>query len=170
MPYTIYDSTIVVAQGNLKTLSHILTLASQSPNADQLLSARLHADMLPLPDQIRIACQFSSNLCARLTNTSPTTFTEPLTSFSAFQERITLVLGQLSKAEKEVVNVQAEEVKSTPMGPQQSVDMSGAVWAHSIVLPNVYFHLATAYGILRKEGVVLSKLDYYQGFLGGLKG
>lgn len=79
------------------------------------------------------------------------------------------MLGQLEEAEKEVVNEKGEEVKGTPTGPGVSVNMSGAVWAHSILLPNVYFHLGTAYGILRKEGVVLSKLDYYQGFFAGLK-
>jgi hypothetical protein len=42
--------------------------------------------------------------------------------------------------------------------------MSGATYAHNISLPNIFFHVATAYGILRKEGVPLGKREYYVGF------
>lgn len=41
--------------------------------------------------------------------------------------------------------------------------MSGAAYAHTVVLPMVYFHVTTAYGILRKEGVPLGKRDYFAG-------
>lgn len=51
------------------------------------------------------------------------------------------------------------------MGPGKTVQMSAAMYAHSIVLPNIYFHLTTAYGIMRKEGVPLGKRDYYVGFI-----
>ncbi|KAI9926599.1 hypothetical protein ASPWEDRAFT_45294 [Aspergillus wentii DTO 134E9] len=165
MTHTFYDGTIVVLQGILGSLSHILHLAEQQhPAASSLLEARLHADMYPLPDQIRLATQFSENLVARLTGREPVTFDGNPTSFAQFYERIDTVLKSLNEADKDVVNQRGDVVEVTKMGPGMEAPISGAAYAHTIVLPNVYFHLTTAYGILRKEGVPLGKRDYYVGF------
>jgi len=164
MGHTLYDGTIVVVQGILNSLSHILHQAEQRPDASTLLEARLYEDMYPLTDQVRIATQFSENLVARLTGRESVTFESNLTTFANFYERIETVLKVLNEADKNVVNQHGDIIGSTQMGPERAVDLSGAMYAHSIALPNIYFHLATAYGILRKEGVPLSKLDYYVGF------
>lgn len=164
MVYTLYDGTIVVLQGILNTLTHILHQAEKRPDTTTLLEARLHEDMYPLPEQVRLATQWSENLVARLTGRKPVTFESKLKTFADFYERIDTVLKSLSEADKDVVNRHGDILESTTMGPGKEVDMSGAMYAHSIVLPNVYFHLTTAYGILRKEGVPLGKLDYYTGF------
>jgi hypothetical protein len=164
MGYTLYDGTIVVVQGILNTLSHILNQAEQRPDASALLEARLYEDMYPLTDQVRLATQFSENLVARLTGREPVTFKSNLTTFANFYERIETVLKVLNKADKDIVNQHGDMIEATSMGPEKAVEMSGAMYAHSIALPNIYFHVATAYGILRKEGVPLSKLDYYVGF------
>jgi hypothetical protein len=165
MVQTLYDSTILVLQGILGTLTHVLKKAEQQPNADNLLTnARLYEDMYPVTDQVRIAAQYSENILARLTGREAVTFDPDLGSYSKCYERIEHVLKALKEADKDVVNAHAEVIAPTPFGPGNTVDMGAAVWAHSIALPNVYFHLTTAYGILRKEGVPLGKLDYYAGF------
>ncbi|KAH8886344.1 hypothetical protein GQ53DRAFT_750615 [Thozetella sp. PMI_491] len=164
MSFTLYDGTIAVAQSILNTLSHILHQAEERPNAVALVEARLYDDMLPLADQVRIATQFSENLAARLTGREPVTFERDLTTFAKFYERIDTALGALSEADKDVVNQHADVVGATMIGPGISVDMSAAAYAHRIALPNIYFHLSTAYGILRNEGVPLGKRDYYAGF------
>ncbi|KAE8555466.1 hypothetical protein EYB25_000162 [Talaromyces marneffei] len=164
MIYTLYDSSILVLQGILGTLTHILKKAEQQPNADALLTnARLYEDMYPMPDQVRLATQYSENILARLTGREPVTFDRDLTTYAKCYERIDLVLKSLKEADKDVVNSHAEVVVPTPLGPGTVVDMKTAVWVHSIALPNIYFHLTTAYGILRKEGVPLGKADYYVG-------
>jgi len=164
MGYSLYDGTIVVVQGILNTLSHILHEAEKQPNASTLLEARLYEDMYPLTDQIRIAAQFSENITARLTGREPVTFDRDLTTFAKCYERIETVLNVLNQADKVVVNQQADVLSPTQLGPQTTVQMSAAVYAHTVVLPNIYFHLTTAYGILRKEGVPFGKRDYYVGF------
>ncbi|RDL35190.1 Uncharacterized protein BP5553_07121 [Venustampulla echinocandica] len=164
MGYTLYDGTIVVVQGILSSLSHILHQAEQRPDASTLLEARLYEDMYPLTDQLRLATQFSENLVARLTGREPVTFEGSPTTFAKCFERIETVLKVLSEADKIVVNQHGDISGMTKMGLENSVDMSGATYAHSIALPNIYFHLATAYGILRKEGLPLGKRDYYVGF------
>ncbi|KAJ5714449.1 uncharacterized protein N7483_011630 [Penicillium malachiteum] len=166
MPYTFYDGSIVVIQNLLKTLSHVLHQAEQRPDADSLLTARLREDMYPLTDQIRIVTQYSENLVARLTAREPVNYEGSPLRFAEFYERIEAVLKVANEADKDVVNGQAEVLSPTYVGPQAQIDMSGAAYAHNVVLPNVYFHVATAYGILRKEGVPLGKRDYFVGFFG----
>ncbi|CAL5874318.1 uncharacterized protein PFLUO_LOCUS8614 [Penicillium psychrofluorescens] len=164
MGYTFYDGTIAVAQSTLGSLSHILRQAEQHPNASTLIEARLHSDMYPLSDQIRIVTQFSENLAAKLTGREPVTFERNLTTFAKCHERIETVLKALNAADKDVVNQHAEILGPTQVGPEQTVQMAGAAFAHTVALPNIYFHLVTAYGILRKEGVPVGKRDYYVGF------
>ncbi|OGM46942.1 hypothetical protein ABOM_004416 [Aspergillus bombycis] len=157
MAHTFYDGTIPVVQSILNSLSHILQQASQQPNANILLAARLHEDMYPLTDQVRITTQFAANLVARLTGQSPVSFEGSPATYVECHERIETVLKALKDADKEVVNQHADVVASTPMGPETAVEMSAAAYAHRIALPNIYFHLTTAYGILRKEGVPLER-------------
>ncbi|EED12984.1 conserved hypothetical protein [Talaromyces stipitatus ATCC 10500] len=151
--------------GILNTLTHVLHTAEQQPNADYLLTnARLYPDMYPVSDQVRLATQFSENIVARLTNREPVNFDHDLGSYSKCYERIETVLKSVKEADKKTVNALGDSVSPTPMGPGKPVDMSEATYAHIIALPNIYFHLTTAYGILRKEGVPLGKMDYYAGF------
>ena len=74
------------------------------------------------------------------------------------------MLKLLNEADKNVVNQHGDIPRTTKIYPEKTVEMSGATYAHSIALPNIFFHLATVYWILRKEGVPLSKRDYYVGF------
>jgi hypothetical protein len=165
MGNTLYDGTIMACQGILKTLTHILHQAEQHPNASTLLEARLYEDMYPIPDQVRLATQFSENIAARLTGREPVVFEGSPTTFAKCHERIETVLKTLNEADKDVVNQNGDVLTPTQMGPGKMLDLSGATYAHSIALPNIYFHVTTAYGILRKEGVRLGKSDYYVGML-----
>ncbi|KAJ5098848.1 hypothetical protein N7532_005849 [Penicillium argentinense] len=120
--------------------------------------------MYPLTDQVRIATQFSENMAAKLTGRQPTVFEGSPMTFAEFNERIETVRRILKEADKDVVNENCDKVAPTPIPPASSIDMSPATYAHRIALPNIYFHLSTAYGILRKAGVPLGKRDYFTGF------
>ena len=164
MGSTLYDGTIVVLQGLLPTLSHILHQAEQRPDASALLDARLIDDMYPLTAQVRIATQWSENLVARLSGREPVAFEGSPTTFAECQERIETVLKTINGADKSVINQHGDVVTSTKLGPGKTADLTGATYAHRLALPNIYFHVNTAYGILRKEGVPLGKGDYFAGF------
>ncbi|CEJ59209.1 hypothetical protein PMG11_07840 [Penicillium brasilianum] len=176
MAHTFYDGTIPVLQSLLRTLTHILQKASNptiptssSSSAPSeleaiLFAARITPDMYPLPDQIRLATQFAENLAARLTARDPVKFDGSPTTFAQSYERINAVLKALDEADKEFVNGQADVLSPTQVGPGAVIDMSGSAYAHRIVLPNVYFHVTTAYDILRMSGVQIGKRDYYEGF------
>ena len=117
--------------------------------------------MYPLPDQIRLATKYASDIAARLTAREPIVFENNLTSFAKFHERIDQVLKTLDEADKDLVNSRGDVLSPTSLGPGKTVDISAGMFAHSIAFPNVYFHFVTAYGILRKEGVELGKRDYF---------
>jgi hypothetical protein len=164
MGHTFYDGTIVVLQSVLDTLSHILHQAEKAPNANALPEARLHADMYPLTDQIRLAVQFTENLTAKVSGREPTTYEGSPLTFAEFHERIETVRKSLNEADKNYINENYDKDGPTKIAPTVSIDVTNAVYAHRIALPNIYFHLTTAYGILRKEGVPLGKVDYFTGF------
>ncbi|RDW70362.1 hypothetical protein BP5796_08759 [Coleophoma crateriformis] len=164
MVATLYDGTIVVTQGILGTLSHILHEAEKRPDASTLLDARLIEDMYPLSDQVRLAAQYCENLVAKLTGREPVAYDRDVSTFAKCYERIETVLKVLGEADKDVVNQHGDVVAPTPVGRMNMVEVSGTTFAHTMALPNIYFHLTTAYNILRKEGVPLGKRDYYVGF------
>ncbi|PYH72371.1 DUF1993 domain-containing protein [Aspergillus vadensis CBS 113365] len=175
---TLYATTLPILTSILKTLLHLLRTAERThPNPSSLLlNSRLHPTMYPLTDQIRLATSFSVRLYARLTN-HPEAETLPTTllpegnpqSFAECYERIDKVLELLKDADndastKEVVNANAETVKPAPVGPGVNMDVTNATYAHTMVLPNIYFHLNIAYAIVRMEGVEIGKRDLYVGF------
>ena len=164
MAHTLYDGTIVVDKAILSTLSHILHKAEERPDASALLQARLVDDMYPLDNQVRLATQYSEFLVARLTGREPVTFEGNPKTFAECYERIDTVLKSLNEADKDVVNQRGDVFELTQLGPTKKAEMSGAAYAHTVALPNIYFHVTTAYGILRKEGVALGKLDFYTGY------
>ncbi|BCS03811.1 DUF1993 domain-containing protein [Aspergillus luchuensis] len=175
---TLYATTLPILTSILKTLLHLLRTAERTHSnpSSLLLNSRLHPTMYPLTDQIRLVTSNSVRLYARLTNhpeadTLPTTFLPEGNpqSFAECYERIDKVLELLKDADndattKEVVNSHAETVKPAPAGPGVEIDVTNATYAHTMVLPNIYFHLNIAYAIVRMEGVEIGKRDLYAGF------
>ncbi|KAH9901719.1 hypothetical protein F4778DRAFT_737443 [Xylariomycetidae sp. FL2044] len=176
MPYTLYDGTVPVVQGMLRSLDHFLTLAEAHPSSATLLhSTRLREDMYPLADQVRLATQWPMNALARLLTDQqqqdpsqpqqppPALGPSPQT-WQECHDRIATVLAACEAADRDEVNKGGERTEPTKLGPAGERDMSGAEYFHVVILPNFYFHVATAYGILRSAGVGLGKGDWYEGF------
>ncbi|KAJ5485190.1 hypothetical protein N7539_005178 [Penicillium diatomitis] len=174
-PYTFHTGSVKIAHNLLQSLSHILHKASNAdngasptkPDTTTLLNARLIQDMYPLSDQIRLATQYTEFIVARTTNRDPLTYSSP-TTFAQAHEMIDAVVSAAAAADPETVNQQADVVKMSMLGKDSMAEMRTAEYVHLALLPNLYFHVTTAYGILRKEGVKLEKWDYYAGFVADL--
>ena len=52
------------------------------------------------------------------------------------------------------------------MGPGKTLELSATGYVNGWLVPNLFFHMTTAYNILRKEGVELGKLDYLRSYIG----
>lgn len=164
MAYSLYDATIVMAQGALKSLSSIITQAERHPESSTFLTAQLIDDMKPLPFQVHYAT-FQAQLIVEIL--SGREYTEPeedLITYEKMHARIEKALEALAMADRETAGRQGEIMTVVPRrdGPIE-VPMKAVIGL--VNMPNIYFHVSMAYAILRKEGVPLGKRDWSRGFV-----
>ena len=129
-----------------------------------LLSARLAPDMLPFTKQIQIACDAAKFGVARLASVEAPKFDDSETNFSQLRERVRKTIDYVQSVPAAQIDGTEERDVTVPRrdGP---LTLKGEVYLKHYVLPNFFFHLTTAYALLRHNGVDLGKSD----FLGLLK-
>ena len=124
-----------------------------------LLGARLAPDMLPLTRQVQIACDQAKNSVARLAGQEPPRFADNETTFEQLHARIARTLDYLKSVPVSALEgSEAREVK-VPQG-ERTLEFKGLPYVQHTALPNVFFHVTTAYAILRHNGVELGKGDF----------
>ena len=171
MGFGIHDASLPVLVHTLKALSAILKKGANHAKAKNidpavLLQSRLFPDMFPLVRQVQIATDMSKGGAARLAGIDNPAFPDTETSFAELQERLDRTIAFI----KSVKSAQMAGAESRPVtlqlgrGPVSFA--RGQDYLMGWVLPNVYFHVTTAYNILRHCGVELSKSD----FLGAVPG
>ncbi|OPB36508.1 hypothetical protein A0O28_0055870 [Trichoderma guizhouense] len=166
MSYSLYDASIPLAKSALKSLTNILKLGEASPNAATLLAARIHPDMLPLVFQVKMVTDTSTKIVARLTGAEPHAWEGEVETFTDCYARIAKAEEILATADKDVINKRQDELVTLGMGSAGTFEMPGSHYLNGYALPNVFFHLSTAYNIMRKEGVPLGKQAYLESFIG----
>lgn len=148
--------------------------------AEALLSARLAPDMFPLSSQIRFVCLQAQEAVYRLSdNTQPEALDqlalegqnagEQPGSLSEAQTRINEALSVLSDLESNALDHAATQVIVLELPNGMIFDFTGETYARDWALPQFYFHLNTAYAILRNQGIELGKADYVQHALACLR-
>jgi hypothetical protein len=156
--------TIPVFVRGLKTLSTLLAkgedhAAAAGSAPETLLGARLIADMLPLSAQVQRASDTSKFAIQRIGGGQSPTFADDETTFAQLQDRIAATIAYIESADPAQLDAGEErEIKLnwTASGPT----FTGASYLLTFALPNFYFHVVTAYDILRNQGVNVGKLDY----------
>ncbi len=124
-----------------------------------LASGRLAPDMLPLTRQVQLACDFAKNSAARLAGQTPPKFEDNETTFPELQARIDKTLAYLATLPPDSIDGSEERDISIPLH-ERKLEMKGLAFLQRWVLPNFYFHVVTAYNILRHNGVDIGKQDY----------
>ncbi|MCA1367781.1 DUF1993 domain-containing protein [Bradyrhizobium sp. BRP14] len=167
MPLTMYTLSVPAFTRGFSALSGILdkaeTFTSQAglPLAE-LCDARLAPDMLPLAGQIQRASDTSKNAIARLTTHDVPRFPDEERTFADLRERIAKTVAFFEAVKPEDLDgSQTREV--TLSFPSFKTTLSGEDYLTKFVLPNFYFHVTTAYAILRHKGVPIGKADYIVG-------
>ncbi len=125
-----------------------------------LLNYRLFPDMFPLTRQVQIATDQLTRGAARLSGTDLPSFPDVENSFAALIERTKKADAYVQAASAEAMDKRADTTISIPVGGGQEMPMTCLQYLTSFVFPNLYFHSATAYNILRHNGVVLGKRDF----------
>ncbi|KAG6018513.1 hypothetical protein E4U19_001300 [Claviceps sp. Clav32 group G5] len=162
--YSFYDASIPLTQEAVESLKSILKKGSEAPNAASLPEARIFEDMLPLSFQVHFATDLAQKLVARASGTEPLTFENNLKTFDEFFDRIDKTLEVLAKADKDVINKRVDEIVTFGMGPKEG-KLPTRHYLSGFILPNLFFHITTAYNIMRKEGVSLGKMEYLTPFI-----
>lgn len=164
MTISMYQAAVPVFMRTLTNLKGILDKAAAHARAkgideSVLLDARLYPDMLAFRRQVQLACDFGRGTGARLAGEQPPAFDDTATSFaelSACLDRSvdylrTLSPGQIDGSEgREIVR----QIRGQPK------TFVGINYLLQFALPNFFFHVTTAYAILRHNGVEIGKIDF----------
>lgn len=170
MPFSLYDATIGTTKSAIKSLSNVISIAEKQPNAESFLTASIHPDMKPLTFQVHVITAFAERLVARLVVRDAQDLQNNIATYADIHARLDAATKTLESVDKDTINTKGETVAPTKIGPTDEFNISGAVWAGAAALPNIFFHLVTAYDILRKEGVPLGKRDYLTPFVEPIAG
>jgi len=164
MTVSMYDASVPVVVRGLTNLSAILDKGAAFAEARKiepsvLTGARLAPDMLPLNRQVQIASDSAKGAAARLAGAEVPSFADTETTFPELQARISKTIDFL-QALKPGAFEGAEARSVTLPGPNGEINFSGQEFLFSFALPNFFFHITTAYDILRHNGVEIGKMDY----------
>lgn len=129
-------------------------------DAETLLTARLAPDMLPLGGQIALMTAFAKNAVCRLAGETPPDFPDEEKTLAEFRTRIARARSIVAAIKPEQMAEAATREVNVRTGPNESTKFSGQDYLFKFALPNFYFHAATAYDILRHNGVDIGKRDF----------
>ena len=126
---------------------------------NNLLGARLAPDMLPFVAQIRIACDNAKTAAANLSGKPAPKHEDTEKTFEELHARIGKALAFVdSLTEADFANTKADQPVKLAYPPNKGLRASDYVFMRQI--PNFYFHVVTAYDILRQGGVEIGKQEY----------
>jgi len=148
----------------LKNMSAILAKAEAQAKTKGydpavLLSARLAPDMFPLTRQIQIATDHAKGAMARLAGHAPEAIEDTEVTFADLQARLRKVIGIVEGYKPEQIDGSETREVSVKI-PNAELKFSGIDYLNQWAIPNFYFHITTAYDILRANGVELGKRDF----------
>ena len=167
MSLSMYAATVPPYRSMLKNLSAVMAKAQAHCEAHKIdpnafLTARLYPDMLPFTSQVQIASDNVKGAAGRLAAVEIPKFEDDEKTFAELQARIdktvafldTLAEAQFAGAAERDIVLQLRDRK---------LEFKGADYLTMWANPNVYFHITTAYALLRHGGVEIGKRDYLSG-------
>ena len=120
---------------------------------------RLAPDMFPFVRQVQVFCDHAKNGSARLAGVAAPVFEDKEATFAELRDRVTRTLDVLKTLDPKAVEAGLDRDIAFPLGPR-TMKMKGGDYLTHFVTPNFYFHLTTAYDILRAAGVEIGKRDF----------
>jgi len=164
MTLSMYQASVPVfihAMGNLQAILAKAAAHAEAKKIDPavFINARLAPDMFPLSRQVQIASDAAKGAAARLAGVAVPSYEDTETTFPELHERLAKTIafvkgvpaGEMNRAE-------SREIKLTLGGQERT--LSGETYLARVALPNFFFHVTTAYDILRNKGVPLGKRDF----------
>jgi hypothetical protein len=159
-----YDASAGTFHQMLGNLDRILDKAEAHAKAkgfdpSNLLRSRLAVDMFDLVRQVQIACDMAKSGAARLAGVEVPKHDDVETTFAELKVRIAKALAVVDSMDRKAIEDSADRDISVPLR-DRTLQFKGQAYLLGWVLPNFYFHVTTAYAILRQNGVELGKPDF----------
>ena len=167
MSLSLYTATVPPFRAMLKNLSAVMAKAEAHCEAKKIdptvfLTSRLYPDMLPFTAQVQIATDNVKGAAGRLSGAEIPKFEDNEKTFPELQARIDKTIAFLDTLTEAQFEGAAERDIVLPLRSGQ-LEFKGATYLLQWANPNVYFHITTAYALLRHGGVEIGKKDYLAG-------
>jgi len=164
MSLSMYQASVPVFIRTLGSLSVILDKAAAHAEAKKIdpavfIGARLAPDMFAFARQVQIACDAAKLCVGRLGGIETPRHEDTETTFAELQARIAKCVAFLRTVEAVKIDG-SEERRITLKLRGAETEILGQPYLLNFALPNFFFHVTTAYAILRHNGVEIGKLDY----------
>ncbi len=165
MPFSMSQASLPVFTIVLDALSGLLDKAEEFAAAKKIDSGvlcawRIAPDMFPFSRQVQIVTDQAKNGAARLAGVEPPRYEDNEKTIAELKERVAKALAYVKTIDPKAIDAGTERAITFPLGPKNKGNMKGDDYLNHFVLPNLYFHLTTAYAILRGCGVEVGKQDF----------
>ena len=169
MKISVHALSVDVFASSLSNLSTLLEKGAAYASARKfepsvLVNDRIAPDMFPLVRQVQIACDIAKNSVARLAGMDPPKFEDNEKTIEELRARCARTVDYLKGIPASAFEGAEERDIKVPAGPEKVLEFKGLAFLQKWAIPNVFFHVATTYNILRHNGVDVGKRD----FLGGI--
>jgi uncharacterized protein len=164
MTLSMYQASVPVLVQHLNALLTVLDKADAFATAKKvdptvLLTARLAPDMFPLTRQVQIACDFAKGVSARLAAVDVPSYEDTEKSIPELKARVKKTIDFIQTMKPAQIDGSEDRSIEIKMAGKP-VTFKGQPYLVNFAMPNFFFHLAMAYGILRHNGVDLGKRDF----------
>jgi hypothetical protein len=170
MTISVHQASVGVFEVLLRAFLGLIDKATAHAQAKKFdpvvyMTLRLRPDMMPFARQVQSACDHAKNASSRLAGVAAPRFEDNEADLVELKARVQKTLDHLATLDKDAVDAGATREILIPLGPNK-MKMQGSDYLLHFALPNFYFHLTTAYDLLRDAGVEIGKRD----FLGAVPG
>jgi len=165
MPISVYTATVPVFKQMLLALSDVLKKGEEYAQHRKfepavLLQSRLFPDMLALVRQVQIACDFAKSVPSRVAGIEVAAYEDSEQSFAELQQRIAKILALIdTMTAAQIDGSSVKEIVLRPGTPKEK-KLSVEDYVLKYGMPQFFFHVTTAYNLLRHNGVEIGKKDY----------
>ena len=160
---SVYDASVPVFARALRNMSAWLDKA-ESSGADEarLMAARLAPDMRPFPFQFQTASDGAKGAIARLSGAEAPSMADDEASFADLKARLEKTIAYIESVPREAFEGAAERRVELRFPNGMGYGFTGMEFLTGFALPNFFFHVTTAYALMRADGVPLGKPDFLQ--------
>jgi hypothetical protein len=149
-----------IFSSRLYTLSHLLEVAEShfATDMESLFQRRIAPDMLPFGTQIAFTCNQPRNFALWCLGQSNSNLNPDVASLPEARSHISSTKELLASID--VTDTKLLEIKRLEFGQGMYAELSGLSYVDDFLMPNFYFHMTTAYDIMRMAGAPIGKRDY----------